>query len=78
MKESQCNIIVEHIKKHGSITSLEAMTQYGIMRLASRVNDLRRRGVQIAAEIVTGENRDGKTVRYSRYKLLEEGANNGN
>ena len=78
MKESQCNTIMAHIKRHGSITSLEAMTEYSIMRLASRVNDLRRRGVQIAAETVTGENRDGRTVRYSRYKLLEGGANNGN
>ena len=78
MKETQCNKIMAHIKEHGSITSLDAMNEYGIMRLASRINDLRRRGIPIAAETVTGENRDGRTVRYSRYKLLEGGANNGN
>lgn len=78
MKESQCNTIVAHIKEHGSITSLEAMSKYGIMRLASRITDLRRRGVSIVAETVTGENRDGRTVRYSKYKLLEGGANDGN
>ena len=78
MKETQCNMIMAHIKKHGSITSLEAMTEYGIMRCASRINDLRRRGVQIVSEQVKGVNRDGKPMRYAKYKLLEGGAINGN
>lgn len=78
MKETQCNMILAHIKKHGSITSLEAMTKYGIMRCASRINDLRRRGVQIVSETATGENRNGETVRFAKYKLLERGASSGN
>lgn len=78
MKETQCNMIMAHIKKHGSITSLEAMTEYGIMRCASRINDLRRRGTPIVSEQVKGVNRDGGTVRYAKYKLLEGGASNVN
>ena len=78
MKETQCNMIMAHIKKHGSITSLEAMTEYGIMRLASRINDLRRRGAPSVSETATGENRNGETVRFAKYKLLEGGASNGN
>lgn len=78
MKETQCNMIMAHIKEHGSITPLEAMTEYGIMRLASRINDLRRHGAPIVSETVMGINRDGKPTRYAKYKLLEGGANCGN
>jgi hypothetical protein len=72
MKESQCNKIISHIKEHGSITSLDAIKNYGILRLASRVNDLKRRGFPIEATMVTGENRDGETVRYAVYTLTED------
>ena len=71
MKETQCNKILAHIKEHGSISPIEARVLYGVMRLASRVNDLRRRGVDIESELVTGVDRDGKKVRYAVYKLAE-------
>ena len=41
---TQCERILRHMKDYGSITSLEAVTEYGIMRLASRINDLKRMG----------------------------------
>ena len=72
MKDTQCNMILAHIKEHGSISPMEAERLYGVRRLASRVNDLRRRGVNITSEIVTGENRDGGKVRYAVYRLGEE------
>lgn len=43
---TQCEKILRHLKDYGSITSLEAMQEYGIMRLASRINDLRQGGVE--------------------------------
>ena len=69
MKETQCNKILAHIKEHGSISPIEARVLYGVMRLASRVNDLRRRGVEIESELVTGVDRDGNKVRYAVYRL---------
>lgn len=54
---------------YGSITSMEAMSEYGIMRLASRVSDLKRLGVPIISETVTGRNRYGEMTRYARYRL---------
>ena len=33
--------ILNHLESFGSITSLDAMREYGIMRLASRICDLR-------------------------------------
>lgn len=48
---------------------MEAMSEYGIMRLASRVSDLKRLGVPIISETVTGRNRYGEVTRYARYRL---------
>ena len=61
--------IVRHLEDFGSITSMEAMQDYGIMRLASRVNDLRRDGVPIVTEVVTGTNRYGEPTRWARYRM---------
>ena len=36
--------IIRHLNEYGSITPLEALSEYGIMRLASRISDLRTRG----------------------------------
>ena len=71
MKDTQCNMVLAHIKEHGSISPIEARVLYGVMRLASRVNDLRRRGHNITSEIVTGVDRNGNKVRYAVYKLKE-------
>ena len=62
--------ILRHLNDYGSITSLEAMTEYGIMRLASRINDLHKLGYPIVCETETGKNRYGETTRYARYRLV--------
>ena len=51
MKLTQCERIIRHLKDYGSITSREAMLEYGIMRLASRINDLKGQGYAISSEI---------------------------
>lgn len=56
---------------YGTITTLEAITEYGILRLASRINDLRRRGIAISSEIKSDKNRYGAPVHYNVYKLVE-------
>lgn len=69
---TQCERIMRHLKDYGSITSLEAVTEYGIMRLASRINDLKSQGIGIVSETVMGKNRYGETTHYSKYRLAEE------
>lgn len=69
MSLTQCQRIVRHMEDYGSITSLEAMNEYGIMRLASRINDLRRNGYPIVSETKHGRNRYGEPIHYSVYKL---------
>lgn len=55
MKATQCEKILRHLKDFGSITSQEATQEYGIMRLASRINDLRAQGVAIVSETAAGK-----------------------
>ena len=71
MKITQCDRILRHMKDYGSITSLEAVNEYGIMRLASRINDLRAQGIAIVSEVRTGKNRYGEDTHFAVYKLKE-------
>lgn len=66
---SQCDMVLDHLKNHGSISHKEAEELYGIARLAARVNDLRRLGVAISTRTVTGKNRRDETVHCARYYL---------
>lgn len=66
---TQCDRILRHFKDYGSITSLEAMKEYGIMRLASRISDLRRQGYDITVTTETGKNRYGEKTSYARYSM---------
>lgn len=75
MKITQCDRILRHLRDFGSITSLEAITEYGILRLASRINDLKRKGYHITSATATGENRYKEKVHYSVYRLIEEKEN---
>lgn len=76
MKITQCDKILRHLKDYGSINPLEALGNYGIMRLASRITDLKRRGYLISKETKKSKNRYGETVRYAEYRLVENGGNN--
>ena len=72
MALTQCEKVLRHMKDHGSITALEAVSEYGIMRLASRIADLRNEGIAIVSEVVKGKNRYGESTHYARYRLAEE------
>ena len=61
--------IIDYMERHGSITPLEAMEEFGIMRLGARIYDLKESGVKIITETVTSKNREGKQVRFARYRL---------
>lgn len=61
--------ILDYMEKHGSITQLEALTECSVMRLASRVSDLRRKGYPIKSKMVKVENRYGETCHIKRYSL---------
>lgn len=64
---TQSEMILEYLKKHGSITPLEALEECGSMRLSARIKELRDGG----HNIVTVNVQNGRTI-YARYVLKEE------
>ncbi len=67
---TQNDMLLRHFDAYGSITSLEAFTEYGIMRLASRISELKAAGVSIESETIKGKNRFGETIKYKRYRRI--------
>lgn len=66
---TQCERIIQYMNDFGSITALEAMQDLGIMRLASRICDLKRQGYRIKKEDIQTKNRYGETIHIARYSL---------
>lgn len=58
----QCQQIVNHIEKWGSINSIEAIQRYGITRLAARIHELK--GTQYAMKAVKADNTAKGFVTY--------------
>ena len=51
------------------MTAAQTMQEYGIYRLASRINDLKKRGVPIQKRTVSSKNRYGEKVSYAEYYM---------
>ena len=70
-RPSQCERILNYMREFGSITQLEAIADLGVMRLASRITEMRANGVPIEKKMVKSFNRLGEPVSYARYRLVE-------
>lgn len=71
---TQCDMILEYLRRFGSITPWEALREFGCMRLGARIWDLKNMGHDISVVMVQTKNRLGRTVRYAKYVLHEENA----
>lgn len=77
MKATQCDRIIKYMNEFGSITQLEAIRELACFRLASRINDIKRKGYNVRTERITLKNRWGEPVRIARYSFAEgENADN--
>ena len=72
MKATQCDKVLQYMRQFGSITQLEALSDIGCMRLASRISDLRQQGYAVGRRMKTGKNRYGESVSFAEYYLIEE------
>lgn len=63
---TQCQDILAHIKKYGTITPKEAFYRYGCMRLSARIGDLEKQGHQFTRKMIT-QRTDNGTERYMQY-----------
>lgn len=68
---TQVEKILRHLDEYGSITAAEAMNEYGIYRLASRICDIKRAGYSIDKVTETSRNRYGEPVRFARYMIKD-------
>ena len=70
-RPTQCDRIIQYIKDFGSISTLEAMADLGILRLASRIFDLKEKGYEFEKTRVYAKNRYGEKTHYDEYRLKE-------
>ena len=69
MKVTQCDRILQYIEENGSITQLDALREFGCMRLASRMCDIKKMGYPVKKEMETAKNRYGEPISYARYSI---------
>lgn len=67
--------ILDYIREHGSITSMQAFTDLKITRLSARIFNLRARSFNIENVSHTYKNGQGTTTTYTEYVLIEDGGN---
>ena len=72
---TQCDRILRHMEDYGSIDPMVAIKEYGCMRIASRIADLKGMGHNIVAERTKGKNRYGEQTSYCVYRLVKKEVN---
>jgi hypothetical protein len=65
----QTDLVLDYMKKNGSITPQEAWHKLGVYRLAAVIFTLKEKGIKITSTRETGVNRFGEETRYGRYFL---------
>lgn len=69
-RPTQAQDVLEFMRKNGSITRRQADYELGVMRLASRINELKRKGHDIKSEPVRVKARNGRSTYIARYSLV--------
>lgn len=71
-KATQAERVLDYINTFGSITQLEALNDLGVMRLASRISDLKKQGYPITSTIEAVKNRYGEFCYIKRYSITQD------
>ena len=66
---TQCEKVIEYIKQFGSITTMDAFSDLGITRLASRIHDLTNQGYEFDKKYIHKRNRYGEPIHYLEYSF---------
>jgi hypothetical protein len=65
--------ILMYIEEHGSITPMQAYSDLGITKLATRISEMRKDGMKFKIETVTKRNKyNTRTVRFAKYSFEED------
>ena len=68
---TQREAILQYIEEFGSITPMQAYSDLGITKLATRISEMRKDGMTFKIETVYVKNRYGKTVPFAKYSFAE-------
>ena len=71
----QCQMLLDYLQQHGSVTGLQALSELGIMNYKGRIHDLRKLGYTIRTDYITRMNAHGEKKTFARYTL--KGDDNG-
>lgn len=69
---TQCGRIKKYLLSHREIDQMTALVELGIMRLASRISEMRKRGEAIDRVMRNGHNRFGEKISYAVYSFGKE------
>ena len=64
--------VIQYIEQFGSITPMQAFADLGITKLATRISEMRKSGMEFKIEMVQGKNRFEEPVRYAKYSFPED------
>ena len=68
---TQREAILQYIADFGSITPMQAFSDLGITKLATRISEMRKDGMTFKIETVNVKNRYGKAVNFAKYSFAE-------
>lgn len=66
-RQKQLTVVLDWLRNKGELTTMEAVTELGVMSLPRRIMELRRAGIEISMEYRTSAS--GR--RYGVYSLRE-------
>ena len=67
----QAGDVYEYMRKNGGITSKQAFNDLGVSRLPAVILQLKKMGVEIEDEIMTGVDRRGNNSWWKVYRLAK-------
>lgn len=65
--ETQCKRLIDYMMRGGKLTSLSAMRELGVARLASRIHDIKEMGYEVESRMVSETNRYGEKTSFKEY-----------
>jgi hypothetical protein len=66
---SQYDVVLNHLVKHGSINTIEAIKSYNVLRLGAVIFNLRQGGMVIKTGVHVFTNKNGRKSNIAKYVL---------
>jgi uncharacterized UPF0146 family protein len=71
-KHTQAEDLMQYAKEVGEFTRYDAMLELGIANVTAVISDLRKKGVNVVADIRKTKNRYNRPVRYAVWHIEED------